>query len=146
MASLPRWPRPSGSKGDGPIGSCTTASSAKRSNQPSRSLACTAARDRRPSSRAVSASSVMTTPPLRRPSSCLVDDVLTEAPEAVDLRLERFGIRTGIVGPAEAHDDIGHPPVLQLADPRRAVGLGRDHVHLEGPRPGAVLPAELAQP
>ena len=53
MASFPRWPLASGSKGDGPIGSCTSASSAKRANHPSRSRACTAARERMPSSLAV---------------------------------------------------------------------------------------------
>ncbi len=39
MASLPRWPVPSGLMKDGPTGSSTTASSAKSASQPSRSLA-----------------------------------------------------------------------------------------------------------
>src|ERR1019366_4305738 len=65
-AKRPWWPFPSGSNGDGPIGSWTTASSVK--SQPSRSLAYTAARDRLPNSRAVNASSVMNPRSSARPS------------------------------------------------------------------------------
>src|SRR5579872_7318488 len=110
MASLPRWPLPSGSKGEGPMGSWTRASSAKRSSQASRSRAWTAARERAPSSRAVSVSlavSVM----LRCPSPVLVsahlgDDVVGESVQVVDLRLQGFGVLLDAVGPAEADDDV----------------------------------------
>jgi hypothetical protein len=60
--------------------------------------------------------------------------------------LQRFGVRPGIVGPAEAHDDIGDPQLLQFADPGRAVGLEGDDVDLERLLRGAVLAAELGQP
>src|ERR1700730_14431446 len=49
MASRPRCPAPSGSNGEVPIGSCTTASEANRLSQASRSFAGTAARAHAPS-------------------------------------------------------------------------------------------------
>src|SRR3954451_13450407 len=52
MASMPRWPLPSGSKDDTPIGSSTTPSSAKSTSQPSRSPLSTAVTDRTDMSRA----------------------------------------------------------------------------------------------
>src|SRR5580704_9718917 len=55
MAAAPRCPAPLGSSGDGPIGSWTTASSAKRPSHALRSLAATANWDLRASSRAFTA-------------------------------------------------------------------------------------------
>src|SRR4051794_27482654 len=52
MASMPRWPFPRGSNDDTPIGSSTTASSAKSASQPSRSPLSTAVTDRTDMSRA----------------------------------------------------------------------------------------------
>src|SRR5260370_31901526 len=63
MASRPRCPAPWGSSGEGPIGSWTTASEANRLSQASRSLAATAAWDRRASSRAVVVPWTMALPP-----------------------------------------------------------------------------------
>src|SRR5437660_3414457 len=48
MASRPRCPLPSGSKCEGPMGSSTTASSAKTASQAPLSLAATASRERLP--------------------------------------------------------------------------------------------------
>src|SRR5262249_45170388 len=52
MASMPRWPLPSGSNPDGPMGSSTTASLANSESQPSRSPLSTAVIDRTDMSRA----------------------------------------------------------------------------------------------
>src|SRR5690349_11184841 len=60
MASRPRWPLPSGSKWDGPMGSSTMASSANTASQASLSRAATASRERLPARCAgVSAMSVL---------------------------------------------------------------------------------------
>src|SRR5438270_8106285 len=52
MASTPRWPLPSGSNDDAPMGSSTTASSANNANHPSRSPFSTAVTERTAMSRA----------------------------------------------------------------------------------------------
>src|SRR5258708_6519551 len=122
MASRPWCPLPSGSKAEGPIGSCTTASGAKRFSQVSRSPACTAARERIANSRALSVSSVMSAHSLPRRASCpartswperpgpstdLGDHVVAEALQGIDLGLQRLGVLLGDVGPAEADNHIG---------------------------------------
>src|SRR5215469_10286380 len=143
MASLPRWPLPSGSKGDGPMGSWTRASSAKRSSQPSRSLAWTAARERAPSSRAVRVSlavSVMVA--VSSLSAHFRDDIVGEAAQVVDLRLQRLGVLLDPVGPPEPDDDVGDAELLEPADAVGRVGVGGDHVYLERLFLCAVLLAE----
>src|SRR3974390_2552522 len=131
MASMPRWPLPSGSNGEGPIGSCTRASEANSASQPSRSRSWTAARERIPSSRALSGSSVMWSP---SPSADLGDDVGGEATQVVDLRLQRLGVLLDVVGPAEADDDVGDAELLEPAYAVGRIGVGGDHVRLERPR------------
>src|SRR5580704_8241888 len=68
MAAAPPCPAPPGSSGDGPIGSWTTASSAKRASHALRSLAATAAWDLRASSRASTATSFRRNAPPRTPA------------------------------------------------------------------------------
>ncbi len=50
MASIPCWPFPSASNGEGPTGSWTTPSASNSANQPWRSLASAMAMDFRPMS------------------------------------------------------------------------------------------------
>src|SRR5271165_77193 len=106
MAAFPWCPLPSGSKADGPMGSATTASSVKRASQPSRSPAVTAARERMPSSRASSGSSVIRghSFPWSSSSADLGDDVVGEPAQVVDLRLQGLGVLLHSVGPPEADD------------------------------------------
>src|ERR1039458_8204773 len=120
MAARPWWPLPSGSNAEGPMGSATKASSAKRSSQASRSPAVTAARERMPSSRAVSGSSVMWCCPSL--SADLGDDVVREASQVVDLRLQGLGVLLGAVGPPEADDHVGDAELLQALHAVRCVG------------------------
>src|ERR1700722_4886945 len=126
MAARPWWPLPSGSKAEGPMGSCTKASSANRLSQPSRSPAVTAARDLRPSSRAFRGASVISLPL----SADLGDDVVGEPLQVVDFRRQRLGVLLHAVGPAEAHDDVGDAELLELANSIRSVGIEGDHMAL----------------
>src|SRR6516225_751714 len=125
------------------MGSWTRASSAKRSSQPSRSLAWTAARERIPSSRAVRVSLVVSVM-LACPSSSanFGDDVVGETAQVVDLRLQGLGVLFDPVGPAEPDDDVGDAELLEPADAVGRVGVGGDHVDLERLVLGAVLLAQ----
>src|SRR5580704_9756355 len=117
MASLPRWPLPSGSTNDGPTGSSTTASSANNPNHPSRSLDSVVSIDFFDISYALPIAS----PPLCRTrdrwtrdlSLGLGDHRVGEPPQAIDLVLQRFDVGPDDIGPAEPDDDVGHALLLQ---------------------------------
>ena len=51
----------------------------------------------------------------------------------------------GRVGPAESHDHVGDPLLLEPPDAVDGVGIGRDDVDLEGPGRGPLLLAQLAE-
>src|SRR6185437_8664968 len=135
MASRPRWPWPSGSNGDGPMGSWTMPSGSKRSSQPSRSLAFTAALEASPNRRAVIGAP--STPAIAVPSLSGVDmlnDPVGEPPELVELVLQRLDGRPDLVRPPEPDDDGGDPLLLQSPAAVDAEGVHGDDVDLRAGR------------
>src|ERR1700733_5583774 len=69
------------------------------------------------------------------------DDGVGEAAQVIELLAERLGVRAASVGPAEAHDHVGHALLFQPADAVDGVGVHRDHVDLEFSfSPGGMTP------
>src|SRR5690349_22930269 len=73
------------------------------------------------------------------------DDGVGVAAEVGEFGVQGLGVGAGDVGPAEADDEVGDALVFQAADAVGAVGVGGDHVDLEGATFGAFLPAEAGQ-
>src|SRR5689334_21648960 len=67
------------------------------------------------------------------------DDGVGVAAEVGELGVQGLGVGAGDVGPAEADDEVGDTLVFQAAHAVGGVGVGGDHVDLEGAAFGAFL-------
>src|SRR5215472_13260679 len=72
----------------------------------------------------------------------LANDVVSVLAQLAELVGQRFGVGTGLVRPAEADDHVGDPLLFEPPYPVHAVGVHRDHVHLERAVRGTRLSAQ----